>query len=98
MVPVLPGWVWTLDEKPNLATGTLELLIGRGDRRLTATLPGTAAGVWPGTQTVTVPMPRATSILLGSRAYVYTLVHTAATTGNVTTLAAGSLAAEPRIA
>jgi len=46
---VLPGYVWTLDGPPdalpNLATGTISLLIGRGDRRLVATLPGTAAGV-----------------------------------------------------
>jgi len=95
---VLPGWVWTLDGAPNLATGTLALLIGRNGGGLVATLTGTAAGVWPGTQTVTVPAPRATTALLGAKAFIYQLTHTAATTGNVTTLAAGALTATPRIA
>jgi len=92
----LPGYVWALDGAPNLATGTIALLIGRGIA-LVATLTGAATGVWPGTQSVTVPVPRTTSTLLGSRSYVYQLVHTAATTGTVTTLAAGALTAEPRI-
>jgi len=88
--------VWAIDGAPNLSGATVTLTVGRGGATI-FTATGTVSGVYPGTQTVSVPLTRAQTALLGSVSYDYALTAALATTGNVVTLAADTVTARRKV-